>query len=46
MSAMKAVHEKKISLYKEIMPPNKYFDNDSGCFQYFQKGFKVKRVGG
>tara|TARA_B110000196_G_C20959940_1_gene573459 strand:+ start:1 stop:870 length:870 start_codon:yes stop_codon:yes gene_type:complete len=44
MSAMKAVHEKKISLYEEITPPNKYFDNDSGCFQYFQKGFKVKLI--
>ena len=42
MSAMKAVHEKKISFDKEITPPSKYFDNDSGCFQYFQKGFKVK----
>ncbi len=44
MSAMKAVHEKKISLDKEITPPDKYFDNDSGCFQYFQKGFTVKFI--
>jgi len=44
MSAMKAVHEKKISFDKEITPPSKYFDNDSGCFQYFQKGFKVKFI--
>ena len=44
MAAMKAVHDKKISLDKEIIPPKKFFDNDSGCFQYFQNGFKVKFI--
>ena len=44
MAAMKAVHDKKISLDKEIIPPNNFLDNDSGCFQYFQKGFKVKFI--
>lgn len=44
MSAMKAIHEKKVLFDQEITPPSKYFDNDSGCFQYFQKGFKVKFI--
>ena len=42
MAAMKAVHEGKIGLLDEIVPEEKYFGTNSGCFQHFLPGFKVK----
>ncbi len=42
MAAMKAIHEGKIALLDEIIPEEKYFGTNSGCFQHFLPGFKVK----
>jgi len=42
MAAMKAIHEGKINLLDEIIPEEKYFGTNSGCFQHFLPGFKVK----
>jgi len=42
MAAMKAVNEGKIGLLDEIVPDEKYWGTNSGCFQHFLPGFKVK----
>jgi beta-lactamase class A len=41
MTALKAVHEGKLSLDQPVTMEAKYQDNDSGCFQHFQPGFTI-----
>src|SRR5262245_37467682 len=42
MTALKAVHEGRLSLDQPVTIEARYQDNDSGCFQHLRPGFSVQ----
>ncbi len=44
MTALKEIHEGRLSFEQPVTPDAKYFINNSGCFRYFQTGFTLPLV--
>lgn len=44
MAALKEIHEGRLSFEQPVTPDLKYFNNNSGCFRYFQPGFTLPLI--
>ncbi len=44
MTALKEINEGRLSFEQPVTPDPKYFQNNSGCFRYFQPGFTLPLI--